>query len=90
MSIQRYKNDNIKADKSSEPIGVYGNTDSIRRQLVSRIMKIDNMEALKAVFDFLDDNALFVDDSFEKEWNRSLSIEKFKMQCNAKLKEIYE
>ena len=89
MSRQQYKDIQAHPDKFSEPVRVYGSTNAVRQALVTRIMKIDKVETLQSIIEFLN-NADKADNEFEKEWNRSLSVEEFKMRCNAKLKEIYE
>lgn len=64
--------------------------EELHSRLVNRVMTIQNAETLQSLIMYVDKNILHLSDSFEKDWNRSVSIEDFRKQCQAKLKEMYE
>ena len=62
--------------------------EDLRNQLVSRLMEIEDPKALQSLILYVD-NAILKTDSFDSEWSRSISVEDFRKQCHAKLKEMY-
>lgn len=57
-------------------------------QLVNRIMRMDEPKEVLSVLNFVK-NQKDEESEFDREWNRSLSVEEFRIQCKNRLKEIY-
>nr|WP_297657122.1 hypothetical protein [uncultured Prevotella sp.] len=53
-------------------------------------MTIQNPETLHSLIMYVNQNILNKQDNFETDWERSISIEDFRMKCKNKLKKMYE
>ena len=92
MKEKRYILPDEKTDAAfaAEPMVNSARIKELHNTLVDRVMTIQNPEVLQSLIVYVDNNILKKDDSFETEWNRSISVEEFRMQCKNKLKEMYE
>ena len=92
MKEKRYILPDEKTDAAfaAEPMVNSARIKELHNTLVDRVMTIQNPEVLHSLIVYVDNNLLKKDDSFETEWNRSISVEEFRMQCKNKLKEMYE
>lgn len=66
----------------------YGDINAMKVQLVNRIMRMDEPKKVWSVLNFVN-NQKGEESEFDREWNRSLSVEEFRTQCKNKLKRIY-
>lgn len=63
--------------------------DDLRCQLMNRLMEIDDPKTLQSLIFYVDRTILKLQDSFEKEWQRGVSVEEFRKQCHDTQKEMY-
>lgn len=88
MGKKEYKELEPKASFVSEPSIPYGDINTLKVQLVNRIMRMEEPQEVKTVLEFLN-SQVRDQEQFEKDWERSLTIEDFRTLCTEKLKKIY-
>lgn len=85
---QKYSDIPVQQTNASEPLGIYGDINAMKVQLVNRIMRIDEPEELNSVLEFVKER-IAQKDKFEQEWEQGVTVEDFRIQCKRKLKEMY-
>lgn len=88
MAKKGYKEMNPENSSASEPAVPYGSIDTLKVQLLNRIMLMNEPNELRSVLDFVKKQSPS-SDNFEEEWGQSLSLDEFRAACKNKLKEIY-
>ena len=87
---RNYKEKDSIVDRAADSVVSYGDINAIKVQLVNRIMCMDDSKDALSVLDFVKSRNQLADESeFDKEWNRSLSVEDFCIQYKNKLKKVY-
>ena len=88
MDKKKYKKTEPVQDCVEEVAMPYGDINAMKVQLVNCIMRMDEPKEVLSVLDFVkhqkDDES-----EFDREWNRSVSVEEFRTQCKNRLKKIY-
>lgn len=72
----------------SEPAMSYGDINALKVQLVNRIMRMDEPQEVSVVLDFVKKQTCR-QEQFDDEWERSVSVEDFRVLCKKRLKDIY-
>lgn len=88
MGKKKYKETEFIQDCAADAATPYGDINAMKVQLVNRIMRMDEPKEVMSVLNFVK-NQMDDEPEFEGEWNRSLSVEEFRIHCKNKLKKIY-
>lgn len=88
MDEKKYKKTEPVQDCVADAAMPYGDINAMKVQLVNRIMRMDEPKEVLSVLNFVK-NQRDDESEFDREWNRSVSVEEFRTQCKNRLKEIY-
>ena len=90
MGEKKYKETEPVQDCAADAAVPYGDINAMKVQLVNRIMRMDEPKEVLSVLDFVRNrNEKESESEFDREWDRGLSVEEFRVHCKRKLKEIY-
>jgi len=92
MKEKRYTipNEHNQVAYAEEPAVTSARIADLHSQLIDKVMTIQNPETLHSLIMYVNQNILNKQDNFETDWERSISIEDFRMKCKNKLKKMYE
>ncbi len=88
MVAKKYEKKDPVSSSVSDVAVSYGNIDTLKVQLVNRIMRMSESDKVKSVLDFVNEQSC-TSDRFEEEWKQSLTPDEFSTVCKDKLKVIY-
>lgn len=88
MDKKKYKKTEPVQDCIAEAAMPYGDINAMKVQLVNRIMRMKEPKEVLSVLNFVK-NQKDDESEFDKEWNRSMSVEEFRALCKNRLKKIY-
>lgn len=88
MDKKKYKKTEPIQECAADAAMPYGDINAMKVQLVNRIMRMDEPKEVLSVLNFVKSQK-DEESEFDREWNRSLSVEEFRIQCKNKLKKIY-
>lgn len=88
MDEKKCKKTEPVQDCVTEAAVSYGDINAMKVQLVNRILHLDEPKEVLSVLNFVK-HQKDEESEFDREWNRSVSVEEFRTQCKNRLKEIY-